>query len=82
MFRKYWPLCTGSSNTKTSLIHVFAAFKFTSASAKPIKMSFKYILEVLGTNIGEFSVTQTDEDGKATIESVKQVNIKLFFFIG
>ena len=79
MNKKYWLLIIGSSYAKSSLVLLFALFIYSSISAKPAKVTSKYILELLGANIGEFSVTQTSDNGKTTIEAVTDVNIKLLF---
>ena len=64
---------------KYALVLLFGSFSFTSVSAKTKEMTSKYNLEMLGTNIGEFFVTQKNEDGNIEIEAVTDVRIKFLF---
>ena len=52
---------------------------FTSASARPKEMTSKYNMEMFGTKIGEFSVTQNDENGILKIEAISDIKINLLF---
>lgn len=54
-------------------------FVFTSSSANPIALSTKYKIYLFGSNIGEFSVAQTNNNGNINIEAVTEVKINLLF---
>ncbi|MCG6189844.1 hypothetical protein K5G00_20620 [Maribellus maritimus] len=50
-----------------------------SVIASPNELSSRYSLHLLGSNIGEFSVTQTAENGNLIIEAITDVNINFLF---
>lgn len=52
---------------------------FTSVSAKPNELATRYKLLLFGLNIGEFSVTQTDNNGNVNIEAITEVKVNLLF---
>ena len=79
IIKKYRLLLIGISNIKYVLIFPAAIIFFTTASAKPKEMTSKYNLEMLGAKIGEFSVTQKNENGNVEIEAVTDVKINLLF---
>jgi len=63
-----------------NLLNVFlGVLFFTSVSAKPNELATRYKLLLFGLNIGEFSVTQTKENGNVKIEAITDVNINLLF---
>jgi len=51
----------------------------TNVSATPNKLTTRYNMYLLNANIGEFSVTQTKENGNVKIEAITDVNINLLF---
>lgn len=52
---------------------------FTPISANPKELATKYSIHILGANVGEFSVTQTDENGNINIEAITDIKINLLF---
>lgn len=51
----------------------------TSITARPVTLTAKYKIYMLGANIGEFSVTQTNSHGNVTIDATTEVKIKFLF---
>jgi hypothetical protein len=51
----------------------------TSITARPITLTAKYKIYMLGANIGEFSVTQTNNHGNVNIDATTEVKIKFLF---
>lgn len=51
----------------------------TSITARPITLTAKYKIYMLGANIGEFSVTQTNSHENVTIDATTEVKIKFLF---
>jgi len=61
-----------------NLLNVFlSVLFFTSVSAKPNELATRYKLLLFGVNIGEFSVTQTDNNGDINIEAITDVKVNL-----
>ena len=52
---------------------------FIPVTAKPIELSAKYSIHMLGANIGEFSVSQTNKNGSIAIEATTDLKINLLF---
>ncbi len=52
---------------------------FTSVTAKPVTLTAKYKIHLLGANIGEFSISQTDYNGMINIDATTEVKINLLF---
>lgn len=52
---------------------------FTSVSAKPKELTSKYSIHMLGVNIGEFAVTQVNDNGNVNIKATTEVKIYLLF---
>lgn len=61
------------------LVLVFIFFFIIPVSSISNESTSKYSISMLGANIGEFSVTQTNENGNLTIEAITDVNVKLLF---
>jgi hypothetical protein len=80
-------LNTGSfnNNKKNSgnikyLLCLALGFLFTiNVLANPNKLTARYNMYLLSVSIGEFSVTQTSENGNVIIEAITDVNINLLF---
>ncbi|NCA80728.1 MAG: hypothetical protein EOM76_11200, partial [Sphingobacteriia bacterium] len=51
----------------------------TNVLANPNKLTARYTMYLLSVDIGEFSVTQTNENGNVIIEAITDVNINLLF---
>jgi hypothetical protein len=63
-----------------NLLNVFlGVLFFTSVSASPNELSTRYKLLLFGVNIGEFSVSQTDNNGNVNIEAITDVKVKFLF---
>jgi len=69
----------GRRYIKYAVVLLFGSLLFTSISAKAKEMTSKYNLEMLGANIGEFSVTQKNENGTIEIEAITNVKVNLLF---
>ena len=54
----------GNIDFKTILVLLLGILFFTSVSAKTEKLATKYIIQMSGVSIGEFSVTQTSKNGQ------------------
>ena len=67
--KKLWPL----------FILLFFSFLLGSFSAQSKGMTSKYDLEMLGAKIGEFTVTQKNENGNVNIEAITDVKVNLIF---
>jgi hypothetical protein len=52
---------------------------FTSVSAKPEELATKYSIHMLGANVGEFSVIQTNNNGIVNIEAITDIKVNLLF---
>ncbi len=61
------------------LILVPGILFFTSVSATPRELASKYSMHMLGANIGEFSVSQTNKNGSINIEAITDVKVNLPF---
>jgi len=64
---------------KTILFLLIGILFFTSVSAKTEELATKYNIQMLGVNIGEFSVTQTSKNGNVNIEVITDVKVNLLF---
>lgn len=51
----------------------------TSVSAKPKELATKYSLHMLGVNVGELSVIQTNNNGIVNIEAITDIKVNLPF---
>ncbi|QGY46540.1 hypothetical protein GM418_23620 [Maribellus comscasis] len=58
---------------------LFLFLLLSSVSAESKEITSKYTLEMLGSKVGEFSVTQKNENGKLNIEAITDVKVKLLF---
>ncbi len=58
---------------------VFVLFFLTPASAKPKGRVAKYKIYMLGANVGEFTVVQTNNNGNIYIEAITDVKVNLLF---
>ncbi|HSH53285.1 MAG TPA: DUF6134 family protein [Bacteroidales bacterium] len=52
---------------------------FTSVSAKPEELATKYSIHMSGVNVGEFSVTQTNDNEVVYIEAITDIKVNLLF---
>lgn len=59
------------------LLLVFSLFISVSTTAK--ELTSRYNMEMLGARIGEFSVTQKNENGTVEVEAITDVKINLLF---
>ena len=66
-------------NIKTILCLLLGIIFFTSVSAKPKELTTKYSIHMLGANIGEFAVSQTNINGIINIDAITEVKINLLF---
>ena len=69
-------------NNRRIKYFLFLALGFvmlSSAFAGPNERVARYSMQMLGANIGEFSVTQTSENGNINIEAITDVKINLLF---
>ncbi len=69
----------GNIDFKTILVLLLGILFFTSVSAKTEELATKYNIQMLGVNIGEFSVTQTSKNGNVNIEAITDVKVNLLF---
>ena len=69
----------GNRNIKYFLCFLLGILLHTSVLANPNELTTKYSMHLLGANIGEFSVTQTSENGNINIEAITDVKINLLF---
>jgi len=69
------------SNTKVKIILVFflSIYIFTSVSAQPEELATKYSIHTLGATIGEFAVTQTNNNGNINIKAITEIKVNLLF---
>ena len=73
--KKYRQLSIGTARIKYILILLFCLS--VSVSAKPKELAARYNIQMLGANIGEFSVIQKNENGNINIEAITDVKINL-----
>ena len=52
---------------------------FNSVSASPVVLTSKYKIYILGANVGEFSVAQTNNNGNINIDAITEIKINLLF---
>lgn len=64
---------------KTILCFLLGIIFFTSVSAKPKELTTKYSIHMLGANVGEFAVSQTNMNGIINIEAISQIKVNLLF---
>lgn len=64
---------------KTILVFFLSIYLFTSVSAQPKELAAKYSIHMLGKNIGEFAVTQTNNNGNININAITEIEVKLLF---
>lgn len=69
----------GKKHMKCVFFLLFTFVFFTSVSAKPVTLIAKYNIYMLGANVGEFSVVQTNIDGNVNIDAITAVEINLLF---
>lgn len=69
----------GKKHIKGVFFLLFVFVVFTSVTAKPVTLTAKYNIYMLGANVGEFSVVQTNTDGNVNIDAVTAVEISLLF---
>ena len=79
MIKRYSALLKEISNIKFMLILLPVIILFTTVSAKPKELIAKYNIQMLGANIGEFSVIQTSENENMNIEAITDVKVNLLF---
>ncbi|MCK3683079.1 DUF6134 family protein [Maribellus sp. YY47] len=60
-----------------SLLHIICFFSSVYAESREIRS--KYDIEMFGGKVGEFSITQKNENGILEIESVSDIKVKLLF---
>lgn len=65
--------------TKYVLCLLVGLCLLTSITARPVTLTAKYKIYMLGANIGEFSVTQTNSHGDLNIDATTEVEIKFLF---
>ncbi len=66
-------------HTKYVLGLLLGIIFFTSVSAKPEVLATKYSIHMLGAYVGEFSVTQTNNNGTIYIEAITDIKVNLLF---
>lgn len=64
---------------KTILGLLLGIIFFISVSAKPEELATKYSIHILGANVGEFSVIQTNNNGVVNIEATTDIKVNLLF---
>lgn len=69
----------GKKHIKYVFFLLFVFVVFTSVTAKPVTLTAKYNIYMLGANVGEFSVVQTNIDDNVSIDAVTAVEINLLF---
>jgi hypothetical protein len=81
MTKKFTMIITEKENInfKILLVLLLGIISFISVSAKPEELATKYNIEMFGASIGEFTVTQTSENGNVNIEAITDVKVKLLF---
>ena len=70
--RKSW-------NIKCILSLLLGIIFFTSVPVKAKELTTKYSIHMLGANIGEFTVTQTNINGNINIDAITEVKVNLLF---
>lgn len=69
----------GEKPIKYVFFILFALVTFTSVTAQPVTLTAKYNIYILGANVGEFSVVQTNNDENVNIDAITEVGINLLF---
>lgn len=69
----------GNRNVKYFLCFLLAILLYSDVLAKSNELTTKYSMYLLGVNIGEFSVTQKNENGNVNIEAITDVKVSLLF---
>jgi len=76
---KISPTKKGNRNIKYFLCFLVGILLHTSVLANPNELTAKYSMHFLGVNIGEFFVTQKNENGNVNIEAITDVKVNLLF---
>jgi hypothetical protein len=81
MTKKFKMIITEKENInfKILLVLLLGIISFISVSAKPEELATKYNIEMFGASIGEFTVTQTSENGNVNIEAITDVEVNFLF---